>query len=54
MRITPSGKNILHITVLYRKPSGPFPPIPLKIYQRVFLQKHFTSTQSTSKTDNRY
>ena len=40
---------ILNITVLYRKISGPFPPIPLKIFQSGVPAKTFTSTQSIQK-----
>ena len=40
---------ILNITVLYRKISGPFSPIPLKIFQSGVPAKSFTSTQSLQK-----
>ena len=45
----PEKSYILNITVLYRKVSGPFPPIPLKIFQSGFSPIDFTSTQSLQK-----
>ena len=42
--LLPEKSYILNITVLYRKPSGPFPPIPLKIFQSGVPPKTFTST----------
>ena len=40
---------ILNITVLYRRSSGSFPPIPLKIFQSGVPPEDFTSTQSLQK-----
>ena len=47
--LLPEKSYILNITVLYRKVSGPFPPIPLKIFQSGVPAKLFTSTQSIQK-----
>ena len=47
--LLPEKSYILNITVIYRKSSGPFPPIPLKIFQSGVLPKTFTSTQSLQK-----
>ena len=47
--LLPEKSYILNITVLYRKVSGPFPPIPLKIFQSGVAAKVFTSTQSLQK-----
>ena len=47
--LLPEKSYILNITVLYRKSSGPFPPIPLKIFQSGVPPKVFTSTQSLQK-----
>ena len=47
--LLPEKSYILNITLLYRKVSGPFPPIPLKIFQHGVPPKVFTSTQSLQK-----
>ena len=47
--LLPEISYILNITLLYRKVSGPFPPIPLKIFQHGVSPKVFTSTQSLQK-----
>ena len=47
--LLPEKSYILNITLLYRKVSGPFPPIPLKIFQHGVSPNVFTSTQSLQK-----
>ena len=46
--LLPEKSNILNITVFYEKITGPFPPIPLKIFKSG-PAKIFTSKQSTQK-----
>ena len=46
--LLPEKSYILSITVLYRKTTAPFPPIPLKIFKSG-PAKLFTSKQSTQK-----